>query len=121
MNTNNSYTPNEIERFAYISGNTTLAKAAAEWADNEAALEESVDEHTIALEAAHEAGRIEGLETDAQAEIGELKDQVAALTARLEKARATLQAVPDWLAVGGACSHAKGRKEVARNLRYTYF
>ena len=105
----------ELERFAYIQGNSLLAVCAAEADD----LEEQVDGFDTLVDAAKqdafESGKLEGLGLDAAQQIADLKNELTDLKASHQRCRNNLQAVYDWLR-SDDCKTAKSRQVFEKRL-----
>ena len=106
----------EIERIAYLSGNTNLANFAANIEEFEALEDKREDELKAEYDRGFADGEMEGLGTDADAMISALREEVEALKVQHNQCRDNLQATLNWLN-GKDCKTIKSRKAFEKQLR----
>lgn len=106
----------EIERAAYIGGDTDLAWIAGDADDFNQAVDLFEETLENAKVAAFEGGKNEGLEADVQAEIKWLKEELEKSKTEYGQTRKDLEVVLTWL-TGDTCNTVKGRRAAAKELQ----
>jgi hypothetical protein len=115
INQHGALTPNELERFAYIQGNSLLACYAAETDDLEGQVDGFDDLVDVAKSEAFESGKREGIGLATAEIIDGLERSLMDLKASHQRCRNNLQAVHDWLRSDG-CKTAKSRQAFEKRL-----
>lgn len=108
--------PSEVERYAYLAGDSVLALYAAEFEDLDGQVDGFDDQLDAAKKQSYDEGRIDGMGADTFAQIKALEHQVERIQASCNKSKENLLAVYEWLRCDG-CKTIKGRKDFESKVR----
>ncbi len=109
-------THNEIERYAFITGDADLQAVAADATDLGEEIAQLEKDQQAKVEEAFDMGESSGMEFDAQAEIAELEATNTHLLASLAAERTNLYILAHDLDTG-VLNTVKARREQAHRLR----
>lgn len=115
----NSMSYNEIERIAYITGNSMLAAYASECDDQESLIEGFDDQMEAEFSRGYKEGELDTLGKDTDAMLAAQRQEIARLKTEYMALKDYLAKVKDYIN-GDACKKVAGRHALSADITRQY-